>query len=272
MVALKRSEISLIEDFVSYPNGRGYVLDFSDRTMGEFFEDELRVDIYGGEFNDRGSSKRNHLISFCLKSDGFYVGRVLRLLAERRSAIISQQGVESPDRLEAQFMELTARVEAGSDRPKADALYRYVDDRTLDELVSDVERTIAENKPEAALDHLHTYCTKKFAHLLRQRGIECGKDEALHARFGKYRKALLDEHDLHETSNLVMKSAISIFERFNDVRNNHSFAHDNEILAHAEARFIFDSVCALLRFVKSLEAGRFESSNGESEKRMPEDF
>lgn len=33
MVALKRSEISPIENFVAWPRGLGYVLDYSDRTF-----------------------------------------------------------------------------------------------------------------------------------------------------------------------------------------------------------------------------------------------
>ncbi len=262
MVALKRSEISLIERFVAYPNGLGYVLDFSDRTFDEFFEDDFRIDIYGGAYSGRGGSKRHHLISFCEQSDAFFVAKVLRSLADRRATIIRRSGTGSPDGLEEDFVELIAKVEANSELPSTDALERYASDRMLDELISDLERTIADNKPEAALDHLHTYCTKKFAYLLKQRGIECERDEPLHSRFGRYRKALVGEQPLHEASDLAMKSAISVFERFNDVRNNHSLAHDNEILAHAEARYIFDAICAMLRFIKSIEAGRFEAAQG----------
>jgi hypothetical protein len=36
-------------------------------------------------------------------------------------------------------------------------------------------------------------------------------------------------------------------------------AHDNILLEKAEARFIFDSISAVLRFVKSIDASRFES-------------
>ena len=42
-----------------------------------------------------------------------------------------------------------------------------------------------------------------------------------------------------------------------DVRNNESFAHDNDIVNHAEARYIFDSITALLRFIKTIEAEKF---------------
>jgi hypothetical protein len=43
------------------------------------------------------------------------------------------------------------------------------------------------------------------------------------------------------------------------IRNNQSLAHDNVLLEKAEARFIFDSISAVLRFVKSIDVARFES-------------
>jgi abortive infection Abi-like protein len=43
------------------------------------------------------------------------------------------------------------------------------------------------------------------------------------------------------------------------VRNNQSLAHNNELLDSAEARFIYDSFTAILRFVKSVEANRFDA-------------
>ena len=71
---------------------------------------------------------------------------------------------------------------------------------------------------------------------------------------------LLNETDLQEVSDLAMKSAISVLEKFNDVRNNRSFAHDSVILDHHEARYVFDIVTALLRFIRFYEAGRFETA------------
>jgi hypothetical protein len=58
----------------------------------------------------------------------------------------------------------------------------------------------------------------------------------------------------------IIKNAIAVFEKFNHVRNNQSLAHDNELLNPAEARFIYDSITAFLRFVKSLEGNRFDGS------------
>jgi hypothetical protein len=45
MVQLKRSQVRTIEEAMAYPKGFGYVLDFSDRTISEFFEDEFGIDF-----------------------------------------------------------------------------------------------------------------------------------------------------------------------------------------------------------------------------------
>lgn len=259
MVQLKRSEIKLIESFVAYPRGMGYVVELSDKTFAEFFEDEFNVEIYDGHYASRTDSKRHHLIGFCQAEHPVLVAKVLRRLRELRIDAIKSRGEAEPDNLDERLLSLIRAIETGNEGPSTDALDRYIVERTLDELVADLERTSAANKPEAALDHLHTYCMKKFAHLLAQRGISCGNDEPLNSRFGKYRNVLHAENSLHGMSDIAMKNAVALFEKYNDIRNNRSFAHDREILAHAEARYVFDVVCALLRFVRSLEAGKFET-------------
>jgi hypothetical protein len=62
---------------------------------------------------------------------------------------------------------------------------------------------------------------------------------------------------LRDASRQIIKNAIAVFEKFNYVRNDNSLAHDNELPDPAEARFLFDSIVAILRFVKSVEAARF---------------
>ncbi len=256
MVYLKHSEISLIENFVAWPRGPGYVLRFSDNTYAEFFKDEFQIEIYDPVYQDRGPSKRNHLISFCLKEPAGIVARVLSMLADKRRQFADASPAPPQDGLQDPFEALVAGIETRADQPLTDALYLYEQDRSLVELVTDLQRTLERNKPEAALDRLHTYCMKYFAYLLSLRGIECTDKEALHARFGKYRNCLLAETNLQEISDLAMKSAISILEKFNDVRNSRSFAHDSVILDHQEARYVFEIVTAFLRFIRSYEAGR----------------
>lgn len=262
MVQLKRSQVRVIEEAMAYPRGLGYVLDLSDSTILEFFEDELGIDFEDRRYEANGTSKRKRLLTFIALEDAYAVAKVLRALWDRREGLIRRAGGAVDEAAEQEtkrkFLEIVADIEGISEIPRTDALDRYAHDRTLDELIGDIERDLQANKPEAAMDHLHTYCMKKFAHLLQTRGIECGDDEALHARFGKYRKELLKERDLNPFTDRALKSAISLFDSYNDIRNNHSFAHDNPILEPAEARYVFDTISAILVFLRAVEAGRYE--------------
>lgn len=262
MVQFKRSQIRAIEEAVAYPQGFGYVLDFSDRTISEFFEDEFAIDFDDPKYAANGTSKRNRLTTFITLEDAYTVAKVLRAFWDRREGLIRRMGGNVDESAEQEtkriFLDIISDVEGSSEIPRTDALDRYARDRTLDELIQDIERNLQANKPEAAMDHLHTYCMKKFAHLLQTRGIECGDEEALHARFGRYRKELLQERDLNPFTDRALKSAISLFESYNDIRNHHSFAHDNPILEPAEARYVFDTISAILIFLRAVEAGRYE--------------
>jgi hypothetical protein len=188
MPKLKHSEMRTIDhalDMVS-----GYVLDFSDRTMREFFEDEFGIDIYSEKYRFNGTSKAKHLRAF---------------------------------------------IE-----------------------IEEIDREIKSGKPQIALDRLHTYCVKKFGHLLDARGKSFDKSAPLHGRAGIYIKEISAELSLSEMSTQIAKSVIGVLEKFNFVRNNQTLAHDNTLLSPAEARFIYDGVVAFLRFMKAIEKSRFE--------------
>ncbi|EPG3569357.1 restriction endonuclease [Providencia hangzhouensis] len=60
-----------------FESSPGYILDFSDRTMREFFEDELAIDIDDVIYQDDGTSKAKRLRCFIRKSDKQSVLNVL---------------------------------------------------------------------------------------------------------------------------------------------------------------------------------------------------
>ena len=166
--------------------------------------------------------------------------------------------IEGEKRLRDRFFELLNSIEGNSELARTDAIDKFSENETLQELVLAIERDIQANKPEAALDRLHTYCMKKFAHLLLiDTKVEFDKDEPLQSRAGKYIKAIQSEAKIRDISLKIMKSAISVFDSYNQIRNNESFAHDNELVDRSEARFIFDSITTILRLIKAFEAKRF---------------
>ncbi|MCV9936114.1 abortive infection family protein [Boseaceae bacterium BT-24-1] len=255
MVSLKHSEMRVIDD--AFDMNGGYVLDFSDRTMSEFFDDEFSINIYDEIYRFNGSSKAKHLRAFVATEDEYIVARVLRRLWEYRENSPRYPQEETSPKVKERLFALIDKIEGSGAVPSTDALERFVKDETLDELIAALNRDIGANKPQAALDRLHTYCMKKFGHLLDTRGVVWDRSEPLHSRIGRYVKALEQERELRDVTKLIVKSAIGIFEKYNHVRNNRSLAHDNELLHLAEARFIYDAVTAFLRFVKSVEANRF---------------
>lgn len=256
MVSLKPSEMGVFDD--AFDMRSGYVLDFTDRTMAEFFDAEFGIDIYQEKYQFNGTSKAKRLRAFIQTEDEYTVAKVARTLWRHRESLPRYQS-QSPetDALKTRFFDLVHRIEGGGAVPRTDALERFKNDETLEELIAAIERDISANKPAAALDRLHTYCMKKFAHLLDERGIVWDRNDPLQSRVGKYVKALEAERNIREITRRIVKSAISVFEQFNDVRNNRSFAHDNDLIDNAEARFIFDAISAFLRFVKTVETSRF---------------
>ena len=80
MSSLTYSEKRQLEDFLCM--GGGFVLDFSDRTFDEFVRDAVNIDIYGGKYEDNGTSKAKHLRCFWEKEDDPLVGRLLKALVE----------------------------------------------------------------------------------------------------------------------------------------------------------------------------------------------
>ena len=257
MVSIKHSEMRIIDDALAM--GSGYVLDFSDRTFSEFFGDEFNITIYCEKYNFNGSSKAKYMRAFVTTEDEYTVARVLRRFWEHRESIPLYADAENHEQIKKRFFDLLVKIEAGAAAPRTDAIDRFARDETLEELVAAIERDITANTPAAALDRLHTYCMKKFSHLLDSHGVAWERKEPLHSRAGKYVKALEKAHPLRDASRQIIKNAIGVFEKFNYVRNDDSLAHDNELPDPAEARFLFDSIVAILRFIKSIEAARFGS-------------
>jgi hypothetical protein len=98
---------------------------------------------------------------------------------------------------------------------------------------------------------------KKFAHLLRENGQDVNDNDTLNGRVGRLFNPLRKAGKVSAMSEKIMKGTVEAFEAFNKIRNDASLAHDNVLLSPAEARFVFDGVVNLLRFVKTLETEHF---------------
>lgn len=111
MANLKKSDLKLIKNFVAYPRGRGFVLDYSNVTFAELFKHEFGIDIDDKKFTEKGTSKGNRLLCFCEKGHDVLVATVLRRLFNEREAIKKTGLIKSNDGLEGEFIDLITRLE-----------------------------------------------------------------------------------------------------------------------------------------------------------------
>lgn len=229
----------------------GYVLNFSNRTFAEFFLDCAGIDIYDSKYDRSSGSKANRMRAFWEQESNYLVGRVLNALFSDWN---EYKGYDAPEIPPDTCLQIVRRLQEGAPVPDIEAVKPNASDESFDTLAKSVRESIERNQPESGLDRLHTFVVKYFRVVCEKRGIEAPKDKPLHSLVGEYTKALkkegLIESDMTER---ILKSSISIMEAFNHVRNQKSYAHDNEILNYNESLLIFGHVTSSIRFIESLE-------------------
>lgn len=257
MSSLSPSDMRFLETALEMQSG--YCLDFSDRTFANFFADILNVNIDEQRYHTSGSSKGRRMRLFLKSEPDHRVARLLRALWEYR-ADMTKAGLTSPDQsgMEPRFNAVVDRLERSGAHLSTDAIDRFAPDETLEELVASIRRDVEAGSPGTALDHLHTYCMKKLTYLLAELDPAAKPAATLNARFGQYLSASRRSAKTHHPISFkIMTGAIETFELFNSVRNDRSLAHDNVLIERAEARFIFEAIVNVLRFIKATEGQTF---------------
>lgn len=108
------------------------------------------------------------------------------------------------------------------------------------------------------LDRLHTFSVKLIRELCEKKKIaildDKGKQLPLHSLAGMlvkyYKKNNCFQSDFSEQ---VLKTSISLFDKYNNIRNDQSYAHDNEILNKSEAMLAVRIMTATLDFIYEFE-------------------
>ena len=96
MSSLKAADFAVLDRLIDFIRGRGYVLDFSDRSFAEFFASELDIDIDDPRFSPNGGSKGKRLRAFLEQADDAAATRILRGLWERRRQHLDSIGATDP--------------------------------------------------------------------------------------------------------------------------------------------------------------------------------
>jgi hypothetical protein len=242
MANINYTEKRRLEEFLQMASG--YVLDFSNRTFREFVLDSTGLDIDDEAVGGFGS-KATRLRHFWTHQPDHVVGKLLMELVEYPTT-------DSP--LRGKCQQIAERLLQSAPIQDAEVIAVLSEREEFERLAKAVVDAINKNNPESGLDRLHTFLVKFTRSLCEKRGIGVERDKPVHSIFGEYVKKLkslgLIESKMTER---ILKSSISTLEAFNDVRNNHSLAHDNPVLNRNESLLIFNHVTSAVRFIWTLE-------------------
>jgi len=114
MSSLNTKDKRVLEKFLQMDSG--YVLDFNNRTFGEFVVDAVDVEIHSARYTTHGTSKANKLRAFWDIEDDHIVGRLLTALIDyvTDSDIVGPQMNEEQGKLVGRCWEIANRLQAGA--------------------------------------------------------------------------------------------------------------------------------------------------------------
>lgn len=235
----------------------GYVLDFSNRTFQAFIYENIKIDIDDEKYDYASGSKANRLRGFWEKESNFLVGKLIENLIEywdTRKLIGFTSNKEDDSALRDECFKISNRLRENSLVEHIDAIKPNSDDRDFSILSETIRDMVNKNKPEEALDRLHTFTTKYIRELCDRHGVVWDKSKALHSIYGEYIKKIKEKGLIESImTERILKTSISVLEAFNDVRNNQSLAHDNPMLNYNESILIFNNVSSTIKFIESIE-------------------
>ncbi len=238
----------------------GYVMNLSSTKFSDLIYDVTRIKIYDEKYNFRSGSKANRLRALWnIESNQNVAAINLTLLGYWEQ----QFRLSNPDE-EKFYRYYNLKVDAAKQLTllskdtrtnfNTSILESIKTEKDFQLLKNDIQRTLDNNEPQLALDRTHTLLVTYFRKLCTKHGIVYNEKETVDNLFSKYinhfNKLEYFESDM---SIKILRLPSQALEKYNNVRNNKSFAHSNNILKYSESNLIIEFVFLVLKFVVNLE-------------------
>lgn len=125
-------------------------------------------------------------------------------------------------------------------------------------LSRDIYDALAKNEPVLVLDRLHTFSMKYFREICQKYNLQISAQDGqlypLHNLVGNLAKHYEQNNVfISDFSKRAMKMSISLFDSYNAIRNDKSYAHDNKLLDKREAAYVVRTLSATLTFIDEIE-------------------
>jgi len=148
MSALTIADKHSLEKFLGMKDG--YVLNFSDRTFGEFMFEAVNVDIHSESYTSQGTSKARKLRSFWKNESDYQVGKLILALVDYSTAHNLNSTDDAPALVE-RCRQIAARLLAGA--PTLDSLKVHAKNLDAGHLAAQIRRMegSVETDPDLAI-------------------------------------------------------------------------------------------------------------------------
>lgn len=265
MANLTYREKSVLEELFGMASG--YVMDFSNSSFSRFIGEVINIDVYEGPGYEEYSSKANKLRQIWNEEPDNVVGTLIEaLLSYFEDMQLRNDKLTGYEKKKIGEMRLVATRLKGSS-PHIELPNKRED--SLQTLQEDINSALARNKPELVLDRLHTFSTKLLRQICTDNEITVTDDKGanlpLHSLAGMLRKKYEQDGLFQSSFTLTaLQNSISLFDKYNSIRNNQSYAHDNEVLDALEAEFAVRIMTDLLNFIDKAESYRKKVQNSKS--------
>ena len=273
MASLSYREKAVLEEL--FGMGTGYVMDFSNGSFSDFIKDAVNIDVYNDPGYEEYGSKANKLRQIWNQEPDGVVGTLIdALLSYYEDLELKHDRITDFDRKKiAEMKQVALRLK--EDAGRIELPIRK--EETLQTLLEDINYALQRNKPDLVIDRLHTYSAILLRQICRSNGIEVvdnkGLNLPLHSLAGMLRKKYEKEGVIQSSFTLsAIQNSISLFEKYNSLRNDHSYAHDNDILGTIEAEFAVRIMADFLVFIDRAEKFRKKIQRDASKKAVDDEL
>ena len=261
MASLSFREKSKLEALLGMESG--YVLQFSNSSFARFIGDICNIDIYNGKGYEEYASKANKLRQIWTNENDLVVGNLLNALLDEYVDYKQRIDEYHPsDEHDVGEMRIVVSRLLGN-AIKLDIPVQR--EETLKTLQEDINNALSRNQPTLVLDRLHTFSTKFLRQICTEQGITVidnkGINLPLHSLAGMLKKHY-EQNPVFDSDfvPLAIQNNIALFDRFNAIRNNQSYAHDNVVLGNMEAEFVVRTMINTISFIEAIERYRISNS------------
>ncbi|PIC94626.1 hypothetical protein CSV69_15795 [Sporosarcina sp. P26b] len=252
MAKLTFREKAIFEEL--FEMASGYVIDFSNNSFSRFIGESINIDIYDGLGYEEYCSKANKLRQIWSKESDAVIGTLMDDLLTYYNERMDKELSKYEQKKISELRTVVNRLK-GDTMPVS---LPQKNEETLQTLIQDINNSLSRNKPTLVLDRLHTFSSK----LLRQTCIDNnitvidgkGNNLPLHSLAGMLKKKYEKDKIFETTFTLrALQNSISLFESYNDIRNDKSYAHNNDILDLVEADFVVKAMANVITFIDKVE-------------------